>query len=140
MALNKKQIECIEMLVTGDYSKQEIADRIGVHRTTIYNWYDNNEEYRQTLDDALRGIKRQAEKDFTSRLPKAIEEYWKICSSSTDQRTKEKALQYWIDRSLGRIATATTGIDTTEDETPVDDILSAFNTVVDNTKNNKESA
>ncbi|MEA4921401.1 MAG: phBC6A51 family helix-turn-helix protein [Clostridiaceae bacterium] len=101
--LTDKQKQAIEMLCTGDYTKQEVADFVQVDRTTIYNWL-NNERFMAELEKGLQQIKSQANKEFTSRLPRAIEEYWKICTSSTDVRTKEKALANWIERSLGRIA------------------------------------
>lgn len=100
--LDKKQIESIEMMVTGDYTKQEIMERLGMHRTTFYKWI-KNQEFLTELDKRLQEVKTQANKDFTSRLPKAIEEYWTICTKCTDVRTKEKALANWIERSLGRI-------------------------------------
>lgn len=100
--LDKKQIESIEMLVSGDYTKLEITEQLGIHRTTIYKWLDNP-EYVAELDRRLQDVKTHAKKDFVGRLPKAIEEYWKICTSCTDVRTKEKALANWIERSLGRI-------------------------------------
>lgn len=101
--LNERQIRAIEMLVTGDYTKTEIAKEVNVSRPTLYSWIENS-EFSAEVSKQLQNIKHQAAKDFTSKLPKAIQEYWKICNSSTDARTKEKALQYWIDRSLGRIA------------------------------------
>jgi hypothetical protein len=68
-------------------------------------------------------MKTQASKDFVSRLPKALEEYWKICLSTSDVRTKEKALSYWIDRSLGRIGTAQAEEGNNDDDTNIEDIL-----------------
>ena len=100
--LDKKQIEAIELLCSGDYTKAEIASNLGVHRTTVYNWLDN-QEFMATLDKRLSDIKTNAKKEFISKLPVAIQEYWKICTTCTDVRTKEKALANWIERSLGRI-------------------------------------
>jgi len=98
--LDERQIRAIEMLVTGDYTKTEIAKEVNVSRQAIYDWIKSNGEFKAELDRCLQDIKHQASKDFTSKLPQAIKEYWKICNGSTDLRTKEKALQYWIDRSL----------------------------------------
>jgi hypothetical protein len=68
-------------------------------------------------------MKNQAQKDFVSRLPQAIEEYWKICKTSTDIRTKEKALSYWMDRSLGRIQNASNGNGEPEQDIQIEDML-----------------
>lgn len=116
--LTDKQEQAIEMMCTGDYTKQEIADSVQVDRSTIYNWL-KDETFTARLEKGLQGVKNQANKEFTSRLPKAIEEYWKICTSSTDVRTKEKALANWIERSLGRIA-STININEPGNEAEVD--------------------
>ena len=116
--LTDKQEQAIGMMCTGDYTKQEIADFVQVDRSTIYNWL-KDETFAAKLEKELQGVKTQANKEFTSRLPKAIEEYWKICTSSTDVRTKEKALANWIERSLGRIA-STININEPGNEAEVD--------------------
>lgn len=116
--LTDKQEQAIEMMITGDYTKQEIAKCLQVDRSTIYNWL-KDETFLARLEKGLQGVKNQANKEFTSRLPKAIEEYWKICTSSTDVRTKEKALANWIERSLGRIA-STININEPGNEAEVD--------------------
>lgn len=133
--LDKKQIEAIEMMVTGDYTKQEIMERLGMHRTTFYKWI-KNQEFLTELDKRLQEVKTQANKDFTSRLPKAIEEYWKICTSCTDVRTKEKALANWIERSLGRISNTVNITDDRQDENI--DILAAFDSMASEGKEDEE--
>lgn len=55
------------MLVNGDYSKQEIADRIGVHRTTLYNWVINNNEGNEKdtkVDGILAAINSSVNKEI----------------------------------------------------------------------------
>lgn len=120
--LNEKKIQVIEMMATGDYTVAEAMEKVGMHRTTYYKWIDD-EEFMAELNKRLQGMKTQASKDFVSRLPKAIEEYWKICTSSTDVRTKEKALSYWIDRSLGRIQSVTNNTNEPEQDIDIEDIL-----------------
>lgn len=99
--IDERQRKAIELIVSGEYQITQVAELVGVHRTTIYNWLDN-EEFKAEMDKRLQDIKNQAEKEFNTKLLKAIDEYWKIAMSSTDMRTKEKALSYWIDRSLGK--------------------------------------
>ncbi|MEL7654293.1 MAG: phBC6A51 family helix-turn-helix protein [Bacillota bacterium] len=104
--LSERQERAIQMLCTGDYTKVEIAQEVGVDRATIYNWLKDKAFVAQ-LDTALQDIKTQSTKEFTSKLPKAIQEYWKICTQSTDVRTKEKALAWWMERSGNDIRKAT---------------------------------
>lgn len=129
--IDEKQIQVIEMLCSGDYTKTEAMDKVGLHRTTYYKWM-KNDEFLAALDKRLQEVKTQANKDFTSRLPKAIEEYWLICTKCTDVRTKEKALANWIERSLGRIANTVNINDDRQDEDV--DILAAFESVTNEDK------
>ncbi|SHK42061.1 phBC6A51 family helix-turn-helix protein [Desulforamulus aeronauticus] len=99
--LDDKKVRCIEMLVQGELTKTEIAKRLQIDRTTIYNWLDNK-EFMAELDKRLQEIKTLGEKEFNAKLLKAIDEYWYLIQTTKDSRTKEKALSYWIDRSLGK--------------------------------------
>ncbi len=127
--IDERQRKSIELMVSGEYTVTEIAELVGVHRTTIYNWLDK-EEYKTELDKRLQEIKHQAEQEFNKRLLVAIDEYWKIAMSSTDMRTKEKALSYWIDRSLGR---TTAKMEMTDNKADADvseeDVLSAIDQI-----------
>jgi hypothetical protein len=120
--LNEKKIQVIEMIATGDYTVGEAMLKIGMDRTTYYKWL-KDEEFMAELNNRLQGMKNQAQKDFVSRLPQAIEEYWKICKTSTDIRTKEKALSYWMDRSLGRIQNASNNNGEPEADIQIEDML-----------------
>lgn len=101
--LSEIQLRAIEMLVTGDYTKTEVAKEVGKSRQTMSAWVNENDEFIAELDRRLSQVKNQAKKEFTSKLPIAIQEYWKICTNCSDVRTREKALANWIERSLGRI-------------------------------------
>ena len=100
--LTEKQERAIQMIATGDYSMPEVANECGCVRQTIYNWM-NNKEFAARLDEVLQGIRSQVSKDFTSRLPTALDELYKLCTQTTDKRVKAQCVMYWIDRSLGRI-------------------------------------
>jgi hypothetical protein len=132
--IDEKQIQVIEMLCSGDYTKTEAMDKVGLHRTTYYKWM-KNPEFLAALDKRLQEVKTQAQKDFTSRLLQAVEEYWLICTKCSDVRTKEKALANWIERSLGRIANTVNISDDRQDEDV--DILAAFESVVNEDKDDK---
>ncbi|MCX8169585.1 MAG: phBC6A51 family helix-turn-helix protein, partial [Candidatus Methanomethyliaceae archaeon] len=71
--LHEKQLKCIEMLVTGDWTKSEIARQIDISRQAIYDWLDNNAEFKSELDKRLQQIKTQTQRNYVSKLPKAIE-------------------------------------------------------------------
>ena len=99
--IDERHIKMIELLVSGEYKITEIAELIGVARQTIYDWL-KREDVKAELDERLRVIRTNSQKLFDAKLDKAIDEYWKLAMTTTDVRTKQVALSYWIDRALGK--------------------------------------
>ena len=125
--IDERQRQAIELLVSGEHTKVEIAKSVGISRGTLYNYLDN-EEFMGELNKRLQDVKTLAEKEFDAKLDTAIDLYWKLATSpDTDNRTKQIALSYIIDRSLGR-TTSKTEISNSTIDTKVteDDILSAI--------------
>ena len=124
--IDERHIKFIELLVTGEYTMQEIADLVGVARNTLYTWLER-EEGKAEMDKRLHEVRTNAAKLFDAKLDKAIDEYWKLAMTTTDVRTKQVALSYWIDRSLGK-TTSKLDINDTRNESNVseEDILSAI--------------
>lgn len=46
--LNAKQIECIDLLVFSDLRRTEIAEQLGIARSTLYDWL-SNEKFKEEL-------------------------------------------------------------------------------------------
>lgn len=62
MALNNKQKKAIELLVYSPYMSQNmIAQEIGVNRITLYRWREENEEFKEELDKAIKKRWKAAE-------------------------------------------------------------------------------
>lgn len=103
--IDERQIQAIELLISGEHTVTRIGELVGVSRQTIWNW-TNDEEFKAELDKRLQEIKTNAAKQFDAKLDKAIDLYWELATDSkTDKRTKQIALSYWIDRSLGKTTT-----------------------------------
>lgn len=99
--IDERHIKMVELIVSGEYQVKEIADLVGVSRQTIYDWL-KKDDVKALLDERLHEIRTNAAKSFDAKLDKAIDEYWKLAMTTTDVRTKQVALSYWIDRSLGK--------------------------------------
>lgn len=125
--IDERQIKTIELLISGEHTITRIAGLIGVSRQAIYNWL-NNEEFKAELDKRLHEIKTMAQKEFDAKLNVAIDEYWKLATDpKTEARTKQVALSYWIDRSLGKTTSKLEMTDDRKDDnTSEDDILSSI--------------
>ena len=101
--LNEKQLKAIDMLMDKEHSIKAIAEELGVARSTLYAWMDN-ELFKAELDKRKQEITDQCREEFKKKLPEAMNKYWELCNSA-DNRTKESALRYWIDRALGKVTT-----------------------------------
>jgi len=126
--LDERQIRAIELLVSGEHTITRISELVGVSRQTIYNWLDDD-EFKKNLDERMQQIKTSAAKQFDAKLDKAIDLYWELATDpKTDKRTKQIALSYWIDRSLGKPVSRTEMTDNTTKDNKVsdEDILSAI--------------
>lgn len=105
--LNEKQLKAIDMLMGKEHSIKGIAEELGVARSTLYAWMDN-EVFKAELDKRKQKIIDQCNSEFSKRAMQAMNEYWKICigeANGGDIRARESALRYWLDRVLGKVTT-----------------------------------
>ena len=62
MALNNKQLKAIELLVYSPYKTLKmIAQEVGISDMTLYRWREENEEFKATLEDAIKKRWKAAE-------------------------------------------------------------------------------
>jgi len=117
MELDKRKIDAIELLIEGEKTRKNIAELVGVQRKTLYEWF-KNKEFVSEWDRRIHEIEHLTQKGFNTKLEMAKDKLWEIICSESDIRTREKALEYWINRGLG---TPTSKIEqTVNDNTSVD--------------------
>ncbi len=105
--LNEKQLKAIDMLMDKEHSIKAIAEELGVARSTLYAWMDN-ELFKAELDKRTQKIVDQCNFEFQKKAMQAMNEYWKICMGQAkggDIRARESALKYWMERALGKVTT-----------------------------------
>lgn len=112
MALDKRKIEAIELLVSGE-KVSNIATLVGVSRKTIYNWLEDV-EFKAELNALTHDIKEQGRSRITNKLDNYLEELERIALTSDSEKTRADALQYLINRVLGS-PVAINKIETDED-------------------------
>lgn len=98
------QDDMIEMLLAG-MNKSEIAKKLGVNRSTIYNWEDKA-EVRAELERRRQAIKKSAHNRIVEGACTYVDNMKDLANNSNDQRVRLQANKYLIDQCLG-IATAT---------------------------------
>lgn len=108
MSLSDKQNEAIDLLIIGNMTKIQIADSVNVAEKTIYNWLNNNEEFRETLQkrtDIFNSTKIiDAKNKLATHLDMAIANIVEMAEDKNNPKRFECA-KYIVDRNLGAVTT-----------------------------------
>lgn len=103
----------------------ELAKMAGVSRQSVWQWLTKDAEVKAELDRRLQAITQNANMHLRSQTDKLMDSMLDLAlDSSTEARTRNSALQYLLDRSLGR-ATEQINIDLQE-STDSADVLQSF--------------
>lgn len=107
--LDKRKIDAIEYLIEDEKKDTEIAELVGISPRQFARW-KVEDEFVKEWQKRTHEIRHQAQKGFDVKLEIARSKLWEIINADVDVRTREKALEYWINRSLG---TPTSKVETT---------------------------
>lgn len=101
MIIDQKKQDAINMLVQGGMKKTDIAKKLGIGRTTLYDWLDNP-DFVAALDKAERQLKEFGKKQVTAKLDAAIDKLWDLAETTDNQMVKAKVLQFFVDQAIGK--------------------------------------
>lgn len=121
--LDARKTRAIELLMEPELKISDIANECGVSRQTIYDWMKDNEEFRAELDSRRREIKDLGQRMFGSKFAEAVKRYWKLIESTDNTETERKALEYIIERYVGKIPSKTEITDGRDEDKKDQDIL-----------------
>lgn len=99
--LTQQQLLACQLLAQGGIERTEIAKEVGVSRATLYNWL-KKDYFNAEVDRRIREFKDFGEMLITSKLHDAVDTYWTLASTSRNDNARGKALEYFIDRALGK--------------------------------------
>lgn len=106
--LTDKQNEAIDLLIIGNMSKLQIAKSVDIAEKTLYNWLNNNELFRDTLQKRADIFAETRIKDskikLATHLDMAIANIVEIAQDKNNSKRFE-ANKYLIDRNLGAVTT-----------------------------------
>lgn len=109
----------------------ELAKMAGVSRQSVWQWLTKDVEVKTELDRRLQAITQNANMHLRSQTDKLMDSMLDLAlDSSTEARTRNSALQYLLDRSLGR-ATEQINIDLQE-STDSANVLQSFKDFLEN--------
>lgn len=114
--LDKRKLDAIEYLIEDQKNDTEIAKLVGISPRQFARWKIDS-EFIKEWQKRTSYIRHQAHKGFDVKLETAMSKLWEIINSDTDVRTREKALEYWINRSLGTPTNKIETNDTTTENT-----------------------
>lgn len=92
------------MLLEGQ-SITDIANKLGVARSTIYDW-KIREEIKAELESRREEFKKSAQDKIANDLCTYVDNMKKLANSSTDIRVKFQANKFLIEQGLGKASIA----------------------------------
>lgn len=98
--LTEQQYKAVELLIEGEFTKTEVAKKVGISRNTLHRWL-RDDRFVAELREIAEENKRQTIDYINSKSLLAAKRYWAL-SESGDTRTKEAVLRNWLDRSVGK--------------------------------------
>lgn len=108
-----------------EFSPQKIAEIIGVSRQAIWEW-SKQTEVKAELDRRLQAINHRANLRLRSRSDELMQSLLDLATNpKTEARVRSSALQYLLDRSMGKAAEQV-NVDLTDNTTDAADVLQGF--------------
>ena len=123
--LTQQQTECIDYLIAGTMTIQEVANKVGCTSRVIYKWKKVEEfavELKKRSHEFQTGIVDEAEGLIVSKLGQAISNVIDIANNKdTSDKVRLDANQYLINRILGNTTTKIEQANT--DNTGIDKVV-----------------
>ena len=119
--LTDKQIQAIELIAQGE-NISDTAKLIGVSRTTVSTWKNNNELFKAELDKSLQALKSDSDTQILSNINSLTNRLIKIALKSNSDKTSLYAIIYALNRVLGTPTNKVQDISSTSNDNnePVD--------------------
>jgi transposase len=137
MTLTEKQNEVIDLLIMGNLSKEKIAQQVGVASKTVYNWLNNNGEFKAELQRRTEVFNdsrmTEAQNKLSIYLDMAIRNIAEIANDK-DNPKRFEANKYIVDRKLGN--TTAKVEQTIEDKSKANDKKEDVNELLEELKEN----
>lgn len=101
--LDERKVSMIDLRMKGK-GNVEIAKVLGVSRTSIYNWLQED-EVKAELARCVQEIKTHSQNRFNVDIDVMIDNARDLALNSESDKIKSDMTQYWIDRTLGKTTT-----------------------------------
>lgn len=97
--MNKTKETALNLMLDGRYTMQEIADRVKKTRKTLYNWLENDAEFKEEYERRQTDMSRMARARISQLTSKAIDRADKILVSSKNDVAAASVIKDVLDRA-----------------------------------------
>ena len=98
MKITKKHKKAIELLISGELTKEEIANCVKVSRKTLYNWIDDP-DFAAEYDEQLAEINRRQKRRIYNMADKALDTQERILEKSKNDIAAASVASDVLDRA-----------------------------------------
>lgn len=98
MRLNDRHKTAIKLLLEGDLTIEEIAQRVKVSRKTLYNW-QNDADFEQEYEAQLKEIDRRTRRKICTMVDAALNRQRKILTDSKNDNAAATVAKDILDRA-----------------------------------------
>ena len=98
MKITKKHKKAIELLISGELTKEEIANCVKVSRKTLYNWIDDP-DFAAEYDEQLAEINRRQKRRIYNMVDKALDTQERILEKSKNDIAAASVASDVLDRA-----------------------------------------
>jgi transposase-like protein len=102
--LTKKQKQAIELLTTTDLTYTEVAERLGVHRNTLFRWREQ-EIFRRELERVLQMRVKFLDDRIRMEQENLFQKALNLIDRAESEHVKADLIKYLMDRGLGKAST-----------------------------------
>ena len=89
--LNDSQYKCIELMITGEFTQKQIAEKINVTEKTICEW--------KKLDEFKKEKEKLLRESFSDVAPKVKAELYRLALKAESEQVKLNAIKDILDRA-----------------------------------------
>src|SRR5690625_1315496 len=99
--LDDRKILAIQHLAEGVETRSKISKLVGISRTTLYDWLDD-EEFRAELNRRIHQRKNLVETVIDSKLDEMVNQLARLATTSDNDMVKSQIMKWWIEMGIGK--------------------------------------
>lgn len=133
--LSDKQMKAIDLIIQGE-SLTDIAKIVGVSRTTVSTWKNQDELFKAELDKSIQALKSGVDTQIVNNINPLMDRLIKIALKSSSDKTSLDAIIYALNRVLGTPTNKTQEVALNDNKKEIIDIDKMLESIREKSGNN----